>query len=196
MAQVIAVDNAHDLALLRIEGPPLRALRIGNSATGSGRAVVCIHRFSCRDVPWAFPATHRATLAALVPIARAGVTGKNLNPRMVARLRDPYVVFQLDALAYPGNSGSPVFDPATGDVYGIFNSVFIRETREQAIAGRAGLRTQSLPYILKICWSTQVFRPSIGSTAERLSKNGSAISSPAPLPRQIVRDARSACSAS
>ena len=33
------------------------------------------------------------------------------------RIRDdPFRVFQLDATAYPGNSGSPVYDPMTGAV--------------------------------------------------------------------------------
>jgi S1-C subfamily serine protease len=92
-----------------------------------------------------YPATHRATLAAIVPIARAGITAKQLNPRLVARLRDSaYIVFQLDATAYPGNSGSPLFDTATGQVYGIINSVFIQGTREQAISQPSGI-TYAIP---------------------------------------------------
>jgi S1-C subfamily serine protease len=94
-----------------------------------------------------YPATHRATVAALVPIARAGVTARQLNPRMIKRLRDSaYVIFQLDATAYPGNSGSPLFDPATAEVYGIVNSVFIQGTREQAITHPSGI-TYAIPSI-------------------------------------------------
>ena len=94
-----------------------------------------------------YPATHRATLAALVPIARAGVTARELNPRMVARLRDSaYVVFQLDATAYPGNSGSPLYHPASGEVFGIVNSVFIQGTREQVISRPSGI-TYAIPSI-------------------------------------------------
>ena len=87
-----------------------------------------------------YPATHRATLAALVPIARAGITARQLNPRMVARLRNSaYTVFQLDGTAYPGNSGSPLYDPSTGQVFGIINSVFVQGTREQAISRPSGI---------------------------------------------------------
>ena len=45
-----------------------------------------------------------------------------------------FPVFQLDATAYPGNSGSPVYDPATGDVIGIVNMVFVKGTKESALA--------------------------------------------------------------
>jgi len=94
-----------------------------------------------------YPATHRATLAALVPIARAGITAKQLNPRLINRLRDSaYVIFQLDATAYPGNSGSPLYDPVTAEVYGIINSVFIQGTREQAITRPSGI-TYAIPSV-------------------------------------------------
>ena len=36
--------------------------------------------------------------------------------------------FQLDAIAYPGNSGSP-HEPATGQVVGVINSVFVKESK-------------------------------------------------------------------
>jgi S1-C subfamily serine protease len=92
-----------------------------------------------------YPATHRATLAALVPVARAGLTARQLTPRLVSRLRDSaYVIFQLDATAYPGNSGSPLYDPEDGRVYGIVNSVFIQGTREQAIRNPSGI-TYAIP---------------------------------------------------
>ena len=66
---------------------------------------------------------------------------------MISRLRDSaYVIFQLDATAYPGNSGSPLYDAATGQVYGIINSVFIQGTREQAISRPSGI-TYAIPSI-------------------------------------------------
>ena len=139
-AQLIAVDKARDLALLQIEGPPLPALRIGDSSAAREGQSLAFIGFPVAMALGLFPATHRATLSAIVPIARAGITGRELNPRMVTRLRDSaYVIFQLDATAYPGNSGSPVFDPRSADVYGILNSVFIRETREQAISRPSGI---------------------------------------------------------
>ena len=139
-ARVIAIDRARDLALLQIEGPPLPALKIGNSSLVRQGQSMAFIGFPIAMALGLYPATHRATVAALVPIARAAITDRELNPRMVNRLRDSaYLVFQLDAIAYPGNSGSPLFDPVTGDVYGILNSVFIRETREQALKNPSGI---------------------------------------------------------
>jgi S1-C subfamily serine protease len=64
---------------------------------------------------------------------------------MVSRIRDSvYRVFQLDAIAYPGNSGSPVYDPEDGTVYGIINSVFVQGTREAAISRPSGI-TYAIP---------------------------------------------------
>jgi S1-C subfamily serine protease len=146
-AKVVAVDRAHDLALLRISGEPLPALRIGDSETVREGQQLAFTGFPIGMALGLYPATHRATLAALVPIARAGITARQLNPRMIKRLRDSaYFVFQLDATAYPGNSGSPLFDPATAEVYGIINSVYIQGTREQVITRPSGI-TYAIPSI-------------------------------------------------
>ena len=39
-------------------------------------------------------------------------------------------IFQLDATAYPGNSGSLLYDPETGEVVGVINKVFVKESKE------------------------------------------------------------------
>jgi len=144
-ARVIAVHRGHDLALLQIEGSPIPALTIGESSLVREGQDLAFTGFPIGMALGLYPATHRATLAALVPIARAGITAKQLNPRLVNRLRDSaYVIFQLDATAYPGNSGSPLYDPATAEVYGIINSVFIQGTREQAISRPSGI-TYAIP---------------------------------------------------
>lgn len=53
-------------------------------------------------------------------------------------------VFQLDGTAYPGNSGSPVYDAATGEVIGIVNSVPVKATRESALTQPSGI-TYAIP---------------------------------------------------
>jgi serine protease Do len=147
LAQVVAVDRGRDLAILRIEGPPLAPIPIGNSNEVREGQDLAFTGFPIGMALGLYPATHRATLAAIVPIARAGITSKQLNPRMVARLREtPYVVFQLDATAYPGNSGSPLYDPISAQVYGIVNSVFVQGTREQAITRPSGI-TYAIPSV-------------------------------------------------
>lgn len=144
-ARIVSVDRDRDLALLKIAGPRLPALEVVDSSSVREGQALAFTGFPLGMALGLYPATHRATLAAIVPIARAGITAKQLNPRLVARLRDSaYIVFQLDATAYPGNSGSPLFDMATGQVYGIINSVFIQGTREQAISQPSGI-TYAIP---------------------------------------------------
>jgi S1-C subfamily serine protease len=63
---------------------------------------------------------------------------------MIRAMRDPYDVLQLDATAYPGNSGSPVFDQRTGAVLGVINSVLIKSTKEAAIENPSGI-TYAIP---------------------------------------------------
>jgi S1-C subfamily serine protease len=58
--------------------------------------------------------------------------------------RGPFPVFQLDATAYPGNSGSPVYDPATGEVIGVVNMVFVKGTKEAALERPSGI-TYAIP---------------------------------------------------
>jgi S1-C subfamily serine protease len=53
-------------------------------------------------------------------------------------------VFQLDGTAYPGNSGSPLYDPETGIVYGIINKVLIKGMKESALSHPSGI-TYAIP---------------------------------------------------
>ena len=151
-ARVVSVDKERDLALLRFEGTPLPALEIADSATAREGQALAFTGFPVGMALGLHPATHRATLSAIVPIARPGITSRQLNPRLVARLRDsPYVVFQLDGTAYPGNSGSPLYDPTTARVLGIINSTFVQGTREQAISRPSGI-SYAIPsvYIIEL----------------------------------------------
>ena len=144
-ARLVGVDREHDLALLQIDGPALPALTIADSSTVREGRSLAFTGFPIGMALGLYPATHRATVAAIVPVARPGITAKQLNPRLVNRLRDSaYTVFQLDGIAYAGNSGSPLFDPDSGHVYGVINSVFIRGTREQAITRPSGI-TYAIP---------------------------------------------------
>jgi serine protease Do len=48
-------------------------------------------------------------------------------------------VLQLDATAYPGNSGSPLYDEKRGEVVGIVNMVFVKGTKESALTQPSGI---------------------------------------------------------
>ena len=69
-----------------------------------------------------------------------------LEPRAIKRLAtSPYPVIQLDGTAYPGNSGSPLYDPDSGEVIGIINAFRGMKNAEQAgIAAVAGGISEAL----------------------------------------------------
>jgi len=62
-----------------------------------------------------------------------------LEKNLIGRLTGACTVFQLDATAYPGNSGSPLYHPDTGQVVGIINKVFIQESKETVIQKPSGI---------------------------------------------------------
>jgi len=64
---------------------------------------------------------------------------RQLTPELIKRLKASYEIFQLDATAYPGNSGSPLYEEQTGQVIGVINSVFVKRTKEAAIENPSGI---------------------------------------------------------
>ncbi len=146
-AELVAVDRDHDLALLRFSGEPLPSLTLGDSAGVREGQQLAFTGFPMGMVLGFHPATHRGMVSAITPVALPGITARQLTARSISRIRDSvYRVFQLDGTAYPGNSGSPVYDPADGTVYGIINSVFVQGTREAAISRPSGI-TYAIPGI-------------------------------------------------
>jgi len=135
-----AVDAEHDVALLKMEGPPLRPLKLRDPTSVAEGDSLLFTGFPIGGVLGLFPATHRAMVAAIAPVAMPSPTGRQLDPKVVRRIRDAsFSVFQLDATAFPGNSGSPLYDPATGEVVGILNMVFVKATKESALTQPSGI---------------------------------------------------------
>jgi S1-C subfamily serine protease len=147
-----ADDPAHDLALVRIPGPPLPALAIRDSAGVREGESVLFTGYPIGAVLGPFPATHRGMISAITPIAIPAAHSSQLKPDLVRRLSSgPFPVFQLDATAYPGNSGSPVYDPATGEVIGVVNMVLVKGTKESALERPSGI-TYAIPsrYLIEL----------------------------------------------
>jgi S1-C subfamily serine protease len=139
-AKTVAIDREHDLALLRITGPALPALAVGDSDRVREGESVAFTGFPIGGVMGYTPVTHQAVIAAITPVAIPSPTAQQLDPRVIRRVQaGPFSVFQLDATAYPGNSGSPVYDVARGEVVGIVNMVFVKGTREAALSNPTGI---------------------------------------------------------
>ena len=144
-AQLVASDREHDLAHLTIGGKPLPALQLDDGpALPEGRELA-FTGFPLGMVLGLHPVTHRALLSAITPIVLPSLTSGKLNAgAIVALQRARFPIYQLDATAYPGNSGSPLYDPQTGTVVGIINMVFVKGLKESAISNPSGI-TYAVP---------------------------------------------------
>jgi S1-C subfamily serine protease len=144
-AQLVARDMEHDLAHLRLTGAPLPALALGDSDAVLEGEDLAFTGYPLGMVLGLHAATHRATLAAITPIVMPSLNSRKLDARQIAALqRAPFSIFQLDGTAYPGNSGSPVYDPASGRVWGVINAVFVKGLKETAISAPSGI-TYAIP---------------------------------------------------
>jgi len=138
-ARQVAKDAKHDVALLEISGEPLPALTLGDSNQVREGELYAFTGFPIGPVLGLHPVTHRGIVSAITPIAIPQAASRELNSRIIDRLRHPYDVFQLDAIAYPGNSGSPLYNPSTGKVVGIVNAVFVKESKESVLQKPSGI---------------------------------------------------------
>lgn len=133
-AVIVAQEPRFDVAIVKVEGGPFQAIKVGDSTKArEGQAIALC------GYPFAFlhglnPSTSAGIISSIGPVASPVLNTKLLDPATIEALRHPFNVFQLDATAYPGHSGAPLFDARTGEVLGVINSGFIRKTREKVIS--------------------------------------------------------------
>jgi len=135
----VKVDEAHDLALLKFEGKPLPVLSLGQSSRVREGEEYAFTGYPLGIIFGLYPVTHRGIISSIVPVALQANAASQLDPTQIRRLRKPYKVFQLDATAYPGNSGSPLYDAETAEVIGIINKVFVKDGRENVLVKFSGI---------------------------------------------------------
>ncbi|CAB1082165.1 Serine protease precursor MucD/AlgY associated with sigma factor RpoE [Olavius algarvensis Delta 1 endosymbiont] len=144
-AQVVAVDERHDLAILKFGGKALSPLRLANDVNGVREGeLYAFTGYPLGAVLGLYAATNRGIISAVTPIIIPMAHGQRISSGMIKYLEKPFIVFQLDATAYPGNSGSPLYDTATGWVIGIINMVFVKGIKENAITNPSGI-TYAIP---------------------------------------------------
>ena len=144
VATLIATDKEHDIALLKIKGQPLPALQLAQSHFKPEGSAIAFTGFPIGAVLGLYPVTHRGIIAAVTPTIIPVDDSRQISIAMIKRLRDPYLVYQLEATAYPGNSGSAMYDIETGKVIGIINKVFVQESKETVISKPSGI-TYAIP---------------------------------------------------
>jgi serine protease Do len=142
-ATVHKADMDHDLAILKIGGA-VPSLSLSDSSMLEAGSDIAFIGYPLGMVLGLYPVTHKGMISTVSPIVLPAFSSKTLTAAQIRRLRDPLTVYQLDATAYPGNSGSPLFDVKTGKVVGIINSVFVKGTKETAIEKPSGI-TYAIP---------------------------------------------------
>ncbi|MES2352569.1 MAG: serine protease [Pseudomonadota bacterium] len=144
-ATVSMIDREHDLARLQVRGTPIPALQLGDSTKVQEGKSLAFMGFPLGMVLGLRHVTHRATVSAITPVVMPALSSRQLDVKQLSQLAKPtYAVFQLDGTAYPGSSGSPLFDPDNGKVIGIVNMVFVKGVKETAITAPSGI-TYAIP---------------------------------------------------
>jgi len=143
-AVVLHDDPTHDLAILRIQGDPVPTLPLGSAAHVREGTEILFTGFPIGGVLGLYPVSHRGIVSSIVPLAIPQSTARNLTAAQIKRLQQPFEIYQLDATAYPGNSGSPLIDRASGQVVGIVNSVLAKQGRENVLKDPSAI-TYAIP---------------------------------------------------
>lgn len=143
-ATVSTLDKAHDLALLRFDGPAAPVLPLRKAMVREGTSIALMG-FPLAGALGFSTVTHRGMVSAVTGIAMPTPNAQSLNASAVLRLREgAFDILQLDATAYPGNSGGPVLDAQVGDVVGVINMVVVKRSRESALSDPSGI-TYAIP---------------------------------------------------
>ena len=153
IATVIKQDKQHDVALLRFSDSALTPLSLGNGSAVKEGQEYLMSGFPIGSALGYHVVTHKAMVSAITPAVQPVNNSRQLNPRLIKRMMTGFDVFQLDAIAYPGNSGSPVYDIETGEVIGVLNSVFVKDTKESVLEDPSGIS-----YAIPVFYAQELLR--------------------------------------
>jgi S1-C subfamily serine protease len=136
--EIIDVDPEHDLAILKIK-QTLPAMKLAtNDFTDAGTSIV-MTGYPIGAVLGLYPATHTGIVAAIAPDVNPARNAKDLSAKRLGRLKEQFLIYQLDITAFPGNSGSPVYKRNTGEVIAVLNKVFVSAGKESALTSPSGI---------------------------------------------------------
>jgi S1-C subfamily serine protease len=144
-AEILVLDRTHDLALLRFDGAPAPVLKLAAFGVAKEGATIALMGFPLGGALGFSTVTHRGIIAAITAITLPPPSAQSLNERAIRQLREGvFDILQLDATAYPGNSGGPVFDVQSGEVVGVVNMVLVKGAKETALSQPSGI-TYAIP---------------------------------------------------
>jgi len=144
IVKIVDTDEGHDLALLKLVDGKLPPLALAKARAQEGQEVA-ITGYPLGSLLGLYPITHAGIISAIKERSFPAYQQGQLTAERVRRLRNSFEVYQIDANAYPGNSGSPLYDPVTLTVLGVVQSVAVREkTQVSAIESPTGF-TYAVP---------------------------------------------------
>jgi serine protease Do len=126
-----------DLAVLRVQGPPIPTVKLSDMQPREG-ASIALMRFLLGGALGFLHVRHRGGRLHQHRCCGKQFPGAHL-PLGTAIVPGRFELLQLDAVAYPGNSGGPVFDLETGVVIGVVNMVLVNDTKEAALSAASGI---------------------------------------------------------
>lgn len=136
---LVASDAHHDVALIRPSRPILPALDLEMSRTPNQGETVGVLGYPIGMALGVVPTVHKGVISAVVPAVLPLPRGAKLTPELAEAIRRPYMLYQLDMVVYPGNSGSPLLDGETGKVLGVINKTLATRTREHLLDKPSGI---------------------------------------------------------
>ena len=146
--EILDFDPVFDLAILEIVTdkvvlPSKFTFRETESMVEPG-VEIAFTGFPIGRVLGLYPATHKGIIAVVTPDSNQANSSSQLNSQLIARLQRKFDVYQLDATAFPGNSGSALYVANSGEVVGIINKVMVQGGKEYALSSPSGI-TYAIP---------------------------------------------------
>jgi serine protease Do len=142
-AKVVATDPATDLAILIMDGPSLPPVKLRDDPLMAPEGTeIATTGFPIGVVLGFQPTTTRGIVSALPSNRTPEFSAGGLSAEIIRAPR--YSIYQLDIIAYPGNSGGPVYDTATGEVLGVVAAGFIKSQKEKVLSDPSAI-TYAMP---------------------------------------------------
>lgn len=132
------VDSKYDLAILQIN-ERIEPLRLAPDEYQPEGSELLFTGYPITEVLGLYPASNKAMISSITPVVIPANHASELSPQVLRQLQQPFLIYQLDGTAYPGNSGSPVYSVVDGTVVAIMNMVYVKQTKESVLSNPSGI---------------------------------------------------------
>jgi S1-C subfamily serine protease len=132
------VDAKYDLAVLQINDR-IEPLTLAADEYQPEGSELLFTGYPITEVLGLYPASNKAMISAVTPVVIPANHASELSPQVLRQLQQPFLIYQLDGTAYPGNSGSPVYSVVDGTVVAVINMVYVKQTKESVLSNPSGI---------------------------------------------------------